>query len=495
VKIYRFIGLFLLITSFPFKSPGQSTIRLEIVISEPSPDSDETMLKKLRLTNPMDIRLSDLTSKIEKILRFYEDSGFPFIRVRLDSVKMRPDLLSGVLVIEKGELIMIDTLMNRTGFRLSPGVLYRLLNIRPDDRYRESAINQAAGRLSRITYMSQTRPLEVGFHPGKASVYFYPEKANANRFDGWVGLSPDLRKSGMLAFSGALALNLSNILGQGENWQFDWRRNQDTSQKLNLSALVPYLLGMPFGFQGKFELFRQDTSYLNVSWDAGIPYHLDGNQQVNLFVRHRESNVLLSSEDIPLSALQSFTSFVTGLTWELDRLDSRLNPYRGFGFRIEASTGRKSLPDSISMQQSEFTANISWFQPLSKSLTCGLFLQSGYRMSPEIYKNEMFRLGGLNQLRGFDEDVFQTDAFAVTSVEVRYLLDRTSHLVFLTDLGFLRSRENGILQLKTPLGMGLGGQIRTAGGIFRIIFALGKESGQPFNFKNSKIHLGYVGVF
>jgi outer membrane protein assembly factor BamA len=495
VKYNRLIGLYWLLLSLTSGSYSQNMINLDIRIRESSGDSGSEMFKKLRISDPLRLTISDLNPKIEKIIGFYENSGYPFVQISLDSVNALPAGTSGILLINPGQLVTIDTLLNRTGFRLSSAILKRLINIRPGDRYSESHVFEASKRLGLIPWLSQARPLEIGFHPGKASVYVYPEKASANRFDGWVGLSPDLRAGGKLAFSGALTLNLYNSLGQGENWQFDWHRNQDRSQQLNLLAHIPYMAGLPFGLQGKFQLYRQDTSYLNLRWDIGIPYHFNPNHLINLFIRHRESTLLVPVNDFQNTSRQPLTSLLSGLTWEFIRLDNRMNPYRGIEFRLEAATGRKSIPDSISMQQSEFTADISWYQPLAKSLTCAFLLQSGYRRSPETYDNEQYRLGGLALLRGFDENVFHTDAFAVASVELRYLLDQTSHLIVLADVGFLKSLDKNIPIVNIPVGIGLGGQIRTSGGIFRIILAMGKQADQPINIKNSKIHLGYVGVF
>ncbi len=473
---------------------GQSAINLDVRIQDSSGESS-LLFKKLQLTNPFSAKFSELHPKIVQIIGLYENSGYPFVRVGIDSVSPVPSGIKGVLWIQPGELVTIDTIMNRTGFKLSASVLYRLINIRPGDRYREIVFTEASKRLGQLSYLHQARTPEVGFHQGKASIYIYPEKAGSNRFDGWVGLSPDLRAGGKLSFSGALALNLNNILSQGENWLFDWQRNQDGSQRLKLAAHVPYLAGLPMGLQGKFELYRQDTSYLNLGWDVGIPYHFSSRNVINVFLRHKESSIISSIPDANSSNRQPFSSLLSGISWEYNQLDNPINPYKGFDIKFEASTGRKSIPDSISMQQSEFTANVSWFKPLAKNFTCAMSLQSGYRKSPETYENEQYRLGGLNLLRGFDEDVFHTDAYAVTSLEFRYLLDQSSYLIVLADLGFLQGTDHGSPVLKTPAGFGLGGQIRTAGGIFKIIFALGKESGLPMNLKNSKIHLGYVGVF
>ncbi|MDD4645181.1 MAG: BamA/TamA family outer membrane protein [Bacteroidales bacterium] len=494
MKNCRLIGLIWLLSVLTSGGYSQHAVNLDVRINGPDSVPGDGILARLKLTNPVSLNYADLNPTIERIIGFYENAGYPFVQVRLDSLNPKTQGLSGVLSINPGELVIFDTLLNRTGYRISAPVLYRLMNIRPGDPYSESALSEATARLVQTTFLKQKRPMEVGFHPGKASIYFYPEKAGANRFDGWIGLSPSSGEGGKLAFSGALTLNLSNMIGQGENWQFDWHRSQDASQKLNMAAELPYLAGLPFGVKGNFGLFRQDTSYLNLSWEAGIPYYFNPKHLLSILIRHKESSIL-SSDDTPNSIIQPFSSMLSGVQWELSHLDNPVNPYRGFLLKAEATTGHKSIGDSISMQQSEFLADFSWFQPLAKNLTFDVILHGGYQKSPESYQNEQYRLGGINLLRGFDEDVFYADAYAVSSLELRYLLDQTSHLILLMDLGYLQTKENEVNTWKTPLGLGLGGQIRTAGGIFRIICAIGKEGDTPFNFRNTKIHLGYVGVF
>ncbi len=494
MKISRSAGLLCILLSIASAGFGQGTLDLDVRIRDLA--SVSGMLPgNLVPTSPLRIGYTGLNDRMEEIITRFENSGYPFVQVRIDSASPVPTGLNGILWINPGERVIIDTIMNRTGFRISQPVLYRLINIHPGDLYREQSVKEASSRLGQLAYLQQVRPPEVGFHGSKASVYLYPEKSGANRFDGWVGLSPNLKNAGQLAFSGALSLNLFNIVGQGEDWLLDWKRNQDASQKLVLGAHIPYLIGLPVGFQGRFELYRQDTSYLNINWDAGIPYHFSPRHLLTLFLRHRESSILTQGNQVQTSSRQPFTSLLSGISWNLNHLDNPVNPYKGLEISLEASVGKKSIPDSAATNQSEFSANISWYQPLAKNLTCALLVQSGYINSPEIYENELYRMGGLNRLRGFDEDVFRADAYGITSLEIRYLLDRWSHLLVLADLGFLRAYENSLPVVKTPAGFGLGGQIRTGGGIFRIIFALGKESGLPLNLKNSKIHLGYVGVF
>jgi hypothetical protein len=197
---YKGFLVFLFVSfSIASGSYSQNLINLEIRIKDSS-GIEDLMFKKLHLTNPIQIKFGEVDSKIDQILMFYENSGFPFVKVNFDSVQPVPLGIVGALCINSGGLVIIDTLMNRTGFRISPSVLNRIINIRPGDNYKELIIKEAPVRLNLIPYMKQIRPLEVGFHDGKASVYVYPEKSSANRFDGWVGLSPDLRFASKLAF-------------------------------------------------------------------------------------------------------------------------------------------------------------------------------------------------------------------------------------------------------------------------------------------------------
>jgi outer membrane protein assembly factor BamA len=495
VKSAKPVLLILICLSMGISVTGQTRISLLLRLPDPVVRMNRDLNRMLASDGRLIADLTDLDAQIGRIIGVLENSGYPFAQVTMDSVTQGSTLLTGILQVDPGELVLIDTIMNRTGFGISQGVLSRLMNIRPGDPYRESAVAEASSRLNRLDYMKLARTLEVGFHPGSASLYLYPEKTGANRFDGWAGLSPDLKTAGRMSFSGALVFNLKNLIAQGENWQLDWHRSQDASQKLNLAAHIPYLAGLPVGAEAGFNLFRQDTGYLNISWNAGIPYHFSPGHLLSVFVRQVQSNVIEGSSGSLVPNRLPYTGFQSGIAWELVRLDNRVNPFRGIAARIEISTGKKNTPGALPVNQSEFSGSVSWYRPVAGSLAALLSLNTAWRQASWIYENEQYRLGGLNLLRGFDEDQFHADAFAVGSMEVRYLLDKDSHLMALADIGIIRSGRGTNVVVNYPAGIGVGGQLRTAGGIFRIIFALGKQGGEPVNFRNSKIHLGYIGVF
>ena len=168
----------------PSRVSCQEIISLQVKVSDSLFQLSQLPVR-FRLTAPLVVKYEELDSRAEEILRFLENSGYPFAQVTIDSVSLGEFGVTGTLNIKPGELVMVDTLLNRTGFHLSPAVLSRLLGIRKGDTYREDALVSAVQRLRNIPYLTISRPLEVGFHKGKASIYLFPEKANSNRFDGW----------------------------------------------------------------------------------------------------------------------------------------------------------------------------------------------------------------------------------------------------------------------------------------------------------------------
>ena len=431
---------------------------------------------------------------MERIIGLYENTGYPFVSVRLDTIRYADDLLRGKLVISPGDRFRVDSIMNRTGYRISNKLLGRIAGIRPGDVYSEQAVREAATRLSSVRWLAMKRPSEVGFHDQSASLFVYPAKAAANRFDGWIGLSAGSAGSA-LSVAGALTLELINPAGQGDAWNFNWKRSQDQSQNLRLSLDIPWLASLPVGISATFGLHRQDTSYLNLEWEAGVPYSFNVNHHLNLFYRYQNSTLLVRNPTATPAGRLPYSVWLTGLSWKWEQWDNPVNPSTGFSLMAEASTGLKTIEDSSALRQSEFLGDISWFQPVAGNLVFALRARAGYKQTPESLENEAFRLGGAAILRGFYEDTYRSNSFVTGSLELRYLLNQYSHILLLADLGCLDNLSGGIATRVWPYGIGAGGQLRTAGGIFQIIFAVGQEIGQSVNLSTGKIHIGYIGLF
>lgn len=123
--------------------------------------------------------------------------------------------------------------------------------------------------------------------------------------------------------------------------------------------------------------------------------------------------------------------------------------------------------------------------------------QSAYTFNENIFENELYRIGGLLVLRGFDEESIFTSAYAVNTFEYRILLEKNSYWYLFMDAAYYENNNVAAETFisDTPLGFGTGISFQTNAGIFSINYALGKQFNNPIVFRAAKIHFGFVNYF
>ena len=161
---------------------------------------------------------------------------------------------------------------------------------------------------------------------------------------------------------------------------------------------------------------------------------------------------------------------------------------------------RRGGEDDESRTSAETGLDITWYQPLFRSWVVkasghGRFKYMWSEGNKGFRENELYRFGGFESLRGFDDHGFLAPVYSVVSLELRYLLSRNSNLYAFWDGGWYhRDIVSGIKE-DFPFGFGVGAHIDTGGGIMYISYALGQQSGNPIELGSAKIHLGYVSKF
>jgi hemolysin activation/secretion protein len=207
-----------------------------------------------------------------------------------------------------------------------------------------------------------------------------------------------------------------------------------------------------------------------------------------------------------------------GAEWHWNATDYKLNPRKGFSLLIngnagirtinkntsienlyDASSSRKFayLYDSIALRSYKYTSTIAinYFVPITKRFTSRFAYSGGIVYNPNLFRNELFQIGGYRLLRGFDEASLFVNQYHVAMVEPRYLLSQNSYLFAFADVALLNSKYIDNNKLKNGLGLGAGISLETRNGMFNFMYALGNNLGGGIQFRNSKIHFGYVNTF
>jgi outer membrane protein assembly factor BamA len=114
-------------------------------------------------------------------------------------------------------------------------------------------------------------------------------------------------------------------------------------------------------------------------------------------------------------------------------------------------------------------------------------------LSDTLTINELFKIGGLKTIRGFNEKSIYANAYIIGSLEYRYVPFEELFLNLFTDLAWIENKY----QNSKPflLGTGLGISFLTRFGIFSLNYAVGKYNSESINFSDSKIHIGIQATF
>lgn len=462
--------------------------------------------EKLFINKP--VQLIRITAAIKEINRFYENHGFPFSSVTLKLDSAQSDLLYAHFHVKPHKLVVIDSIHIK-GINVNRNLILNAIKIRQGEVYNQSLINQINNRIKEIGFVSEAKPAELVFKPGICDLYIYLKKKNANRFNGILGVLSD-RQTGKINFTGELDLSLLNAFNKGEAMNFSWRRLQNATQELQVGSLVPYIFNLPFGIGLNFDLYKRDSTYLEVSPEIELRYQMNGANYVGVYYRNYQSRLLDPSRfasSISLPRFNDTKKSSIGIKFQFQDLNYVLNPRKGYDLTFSGGAGFKtilvipnldsSIYNNIALRTNhyELKGNMKYYLPLIKRTTLMLGVKGSYLINNQIFINEMTRLGGLKTIRGFDDQSILASSYFIGTAEYRFLLERNSYVFLFTDIGYFENRNPEYLQFDRPTSFGAGISFQTKAGIFALNYAMGKLKDTQFLLRSAKIHFGFINYF
>lgn len=456
----------------------------------------------------------------EKVLDYCENNGYPFAKLQFDSIQLSTNEVTAKLVIEKGIPYKMDSIRLYGNAKINKSFLYRYLNILPNTLYNKEKLAAINQRLLELPYLQQAQPWRLNMLGSSYLLDLFLQQRRSNQVDAIVGFLPaNQQLGGKLLFTVDAKLNLQNAFATGETIALNWQQIQPQSPRLNLVFQRPYIFNSQFGLDFSFDLYKKDSAYLNLNTSIGVQYLLGAKQKVKVLLQSFRTNLLdvdtntiKTTKQLPTIIDASITSIA--LEYELANTNYRFNPSKGNEIKLSFAGGNKKtrqnnaitqikdplfnyskLYDTINANSYQLKARLAAAQyfPLGRFSVFKTALNAGIMQSPQIFRNEMFQIGGYKLLRGFDEESIFTNQFVVGTLEYRYLIDLNSYFSVFSDIGQASNKITGISN--TFIGGGFGFAFQTKGGIFNISYAAGKRNDLPFNLRESKIHLGFVSLF
>lgn len=451
----------------------------------------------------------ELKNWMQQVISQAENSGYPFAQIQIDSLQRVENKLSGKISFDAGPLILWDSVEVQGNTKTRPSYLQHLLKIRPGKSFSQKQLDEATATLLRFPYFMVTSAPSVSFHIRKARPIFSIKDRKLNTIDGIIGLLPNENDPGKMLITGQFDLELYHLGGKGRDVALSWKRMNVETQSLDISAKESYLFNSQLDLSLGFSLLKQDTSFMNRVFKLEFGYQTSEAGYLRFFSKRQAADLISVSEyreviTIPKAADYRWNQYGVGGIYE--RLDSPFFPRRGFYLegmfaagnkRILQNTGIPELAyEGIAMNSPQYLAEAHFDQHVYVNPLWGMWFRgnAGFIKNKNLLLNDLFRIGGLNSLRGFNENFFYASRFGYVNMEQRLFFGENSFLLLFADLGILENPYFAA-QIDKPISFGTGVNLDTGTGLFQFIFGVGKSNQQPLQFSHSRIHFGYKARF
>ena len=424
---------------------------------------------------------------LKQNLSALELNGFSLATLQLIDFKKVNNQLFATLKIEANKKRFLNEIVINGYEKFPQGHKKNIQRLYRKKTFNKTNLNKIYKDFNNFRFVSQTRYPEILFTNDSTKVYVYLEKAKANRFDGYIGFANDEKSE--LKFTGHLDLSLINILNSGEELNLYWKSDDNKQVTFNAGIEIPYIFKSPLGIKANLNIFKQDSTFQNTKTAIDLGYYFSYSKKLYVGYQSTESSDIQNSNNTFISDFES--TFITSTFDYKDYIDDTLFPLKtkfifktGFGERVSKLETN---------QQTFFELNFSHNLYLNKRNIVNIKSQNFYLNSTKFIINELYRFGGIQSIRGFNENSLQANTFVSILTEYRYILSSNLYLHNVLDYGFYQDNTSDNKNKLLGIGFGLG--IQSKNGLLNLIYANGTTDEQTIKLANSVVQIKFVTNF
>ncbi len=445
----------------------------------------------------------NIKSAIQNLLTNFENNGYPFAVIKIESVFFDPDTTKKNvdinISVDKGELQKINRVVIEGNTKTNNNVIINELRIEKNEIYSQEKINKIPILLNRLNFFEPVKPAQYFVDSeNKGVLRINVKEKNTNSFDGIIGYVPAQSSNEKGYFTGFVNIILRNLFGTGRAAAIKWQQESSQTQELNLKYLEPWIFNYPFNLTLDFYQRKQDTTYVKRTFGGNLEYLATENISASLIL---ESEYIIPSLNAGNSVnVLNSTSLNTGLQVKVDYRDDIYSPTRGiyFGsiykFRQKKIKGDENTA-SENINYHNYELDLGGYHSFFKGQVLSLEIHAKEIVGDYFDISDYYQFGGTNSVRGYRENSFLGNRIIWSNLEYRFLLAQRSYLFAFWDSGYYL--QTNILNDSMPRqekyinGYGLGISLETGLGIMKVSYAIPQGS----SFFDGFIHFGLVNDF
>ncbi|MBC5864164.1 BamA/TamA family outer membrane protein [Flavobacterium turcicum] len=430
---------------------------------------------------------------LNSILTTFEQKGNALANIRLKNIERKKNYLQAELEIYKSSSRKLTniTVEKANNLQLPKNLLTQIKKKYLNKTYNRETLTNIYNQFETLGFAQNSKYPEVLLTTDSTAVYVYLEKQNANTFDGFIGFrNNDAQK---IQLNGYANIELQNILKRGEKIQINWKSDGQDQKTFDASVELPFIFNSPIGLKTELNLFRQDSTFQNTKTMIAATYEIKSQQKITVGYQTTTSSDI---QNINSATIKDYSNSFLTIGYNYKDTTKRPNNTEPNQLSVNFGLGKRDLNNTSNPEtQKQFSTSINWTYNITLSQKNNIILQSNSYLlrSENILQNELYRFGGFNSLRGFNENSLQASMATVLQTEFRTTLNTQLYFHSILDYSLAKDESFSLSSNNTTsrLGTGFGIGLQTSNGLLRLAFANGATLEEKFNFQNSIIHLSY----
>ncbi|MCW8804895.1 MAG: BamA/TamA family outer membrane protein [Ignavibacteriaceae bacterium] len=488
---------------------GEPTVIQNIFFSSSDSINVDDYISSFNYLKGEIFNLYEIENIIDNLLSDFENEGFPFAAVRIQSVYLYDDstnddhLANIYLSLDEGNKSTIDKIEVTGNTSTKDYVIVRELRIEQGEVYSQSKVENLPRRLNKLRFFDPV-PVPSFYLDSKNDgiLHINVKERNTNNFDGIIGYIPPQNENESGYVTGMVDITLRNLFGTGRAAAISWEKLTRVSQELELKYLEPWLFGYPFNLNARLFQRIQDSTYVQRIIGGGIEYLATEDISATAFVLAEQ--VIPTTREVKVFTVYNSSSITTGVGLTIDLRDDPLATLSGFIFENSYSYSAKTIngpPEYISegleteINLQRITAGFGAYFEIFPRNVIALRVNGKELSGPFFEQSDLWRFGGTKTVRGYREEQFLASRIAWTNLEYRLMLSQRTYTFAFFDTGYYLLEpipEIGVLRSEDFIfGYGIGIALDTAIGLLGVSFAFADGD----TFSEGKIHFGIVNEF
>ena len=425
-------------------------IKIIKVPKEVIPDETYELLNLTYLKiqkNYLLIDIKQLRNFINELNNFYSSNGFPFNCVQFKPNFTIKDTIYSNLEIKTSDLRMIDNVIIKGYEKFPKNFIRNYIGIRKNRPVNLISLKKIDTLINELDFVSTSRPSQLLFTDTKSELYLNLKKQNVNEFDGFIGFTNKEKK---IELSGNLKIQLKNNFNYGESVSIRYVNDESEQETFETNISAPFIFNLPMQLNYNLNYFRKDSTFSNTYQFLKLDYIINNQLRSGIEYDFRKSNTLTKTIN-----QEDYESKFVGVSIKNQKLLRRkrgtdwnylINSKIKFGKRTAENYDSKQLILEASILKNFFLNDKNHIQARFKI---------NHLKSNNYLENELFRTGGVNSIRGFEENSILTNSFLLVNLEYTYGLNDELSVYPLFDLMHTANKIQRTIENLYAFGLGL----------------------------------------